>query len=160
MRTDDSRGSRGKSVTIQVGTPRRGVQGRTATPDASARRPYLNPPEQLRKSSRGNGAGRKRVQARIGHQRRQMCNSVTMCNGSKSHNPLIINMCNGVTGVPHLTWMPPMTRMGRLRLCGGLRFKANPTQPCHPWYPWSDADPLGQEWLLRHPPPLATSPCH
>ena len=44
--------------------------------------------------------------------RRQMCKSVTMCNGSKSHNPLIINMCNGVTGVPHQSSMPPMTRMG------------------------------------------------
>jgi hypothetical protein len=37
-----------------------------------------------------------------------------MCNGSKSHNPFSINNCNGVTGVPHLTWVPPMTRMGRL----------------------------------------------
>jgi hypothetical protein len=45
------------------------------------------------------------VQARIGHQRRQMCKSVTMCNGSKSHNPFSINMCNGVTGVAHLTWV-------------------------------------------------------
>jgi hypothetical protein len=70
-----------------------------------------------------------------------MCNSVTMCNGSKSHKPFSINNCNGVTGVAHLSWVPPMTRMGRLRLCGGLRFKANPTHPCHPWYPWSDAAP-------------------
>ena len=60
----------------------------------------------------GNGAGRERFQAGTGHHRRQMCNSVTMCNGSKSHNPFSINMCNGVTGVPHLTGLPPMTRMG------------------------------------------------
>jgi hypothetical protein len=44
--------------------------------------------------------------------RRQRCNSVTMCNGSKSHKPFSINNCNGVTGVPHLSWLPPMTRMG------------------------------------------------
>jgi hypothetical protein len=44
--------------------------------------------------------------------RRQMCNSVTICNGSKSHKPFSINNCNGVTGVPHLTGLPPMSRMG------------------------------------------------
>jgi hypothetical protein len=32
---------------MQVGTPRRADQASTATPDASARRPYLNLPEQL-----------------------------------------------------------------------------------------------------------------
>jgi hypothetical protein len=47
-----------------------------------------------------------------------MCAIVTICNGSKSHKPFSINNCNGVTGVPHLTWMPPMTRMGRLPYCG------------------------------------------
>jgi hypothetical protein len=46
-----------------------------------------------------------RFHAGTGHHRSQMCNSVTMCNGSKSHKPFSINMCNGVTGVPHLTWV-------------------------------------------------------
>ena len=46
-----------------------------------------------------------RFHAGTGHHRSQMCNSVTMCNGSKSHKPFSINNCNGVTGVPHLSWL-------------------------------------------------------
>ena len=77
-----------------------------------------------------------------------------MCNGSKSHNPFSINNCNGVTGVPHLTWVPPMTRMGGSS--GGFVFilPAHPCHPWHPWHPWSTGrkPPLCQEWLrdIRH----------
>jgi hypothetical protein len=47
------------TVTIQAGTPRRGVQASTATPDASARRPYLNLPEQLQMANHQGHQARK-----------------------------------------------------------------------------------------------------
>ena len=90
--------------------------------------------------------------------RRQMCKSVTMCNGSKSHKPFSINNCNGVTGVPHLTGMPPMTRMGISERGPGSYLRC-PIHPCHPCHPGSNRQaggiPPGQEWFPRHPPHLA-----
>jgi hypothetical protein len=69
--------------------------------------------------------------------RRQMCKSVTMCNGSKSHKPFSINNCNGVTGVPHLTGLPPMTRRGISERGQGSYLRC-PIHPCHPCHPGSN----------------------
>src|ERR1035438_7197615 len=52
-----------------------------------------------------------------------MCNSVTMCNGSKSHKPFSINNCNGITApdpqrppLPHAPDAVPPSAMHQTRL--------------------------------------------